>query len=297
MPRLRVTRGKPRKPSGLGDPMPAMSDRRAMERVMADLVGNLQGRRPGKRAEKDKAQELIYAAWETSGEKRIELALQAIETDPDSADAYVILAEAASGIREVLDLYAQGLEAGERSLGKESFRDDAGHFWSVLETRPYMRARAGLAQCLWVVGEKEAAVGHYRDMLRLNPNDNQGIRYLLLSCLQEIGRDAEAWELLEQYSDEASAAWTYSWALADFRRNGDSPDTRKRLQKAFEVNPHVPAYLLGRKRIPGRLPDYIGFGDETEAFSFAAGSLRVWKKTPGALAWLQKYCNSAKLPE
>jgi tetratricopeptide (TPR) repeat protein len=261
-------------------------DRRAMERVMADLVGNIQGRRPGKRAEKNKAQELIYAAWETSGEERIELALQAIETDPDRADAYVILAEAASDIGEARDLYAQGLEAGERSLGKEAFEEDAGHFWSVLETRPYMRARAGLAQCLWALGENEAAVGHYRDMLRLNPNDNQGIRYLLLSCLQEIGRDAEAWKLLEQYSDEASAAWTYSWALADFRRNGDSPEARKRLQKAFEVNSHVPAYLAGRKRIPGRLPDYIGFGDESEAFSYAAENLEAWKKTPGALAWL-----------
>ncbi len=80
--------------------------------------------------------------------------------------------------------------------------------------------------------------------------------------------------------------WTYSWALADFRRNGDSPEARKRLQKAFEVNSHVPAYLLGRKRIPGRLSGYIGFGDESEAFSYAAENLEAWNKTPGAPAWL-----------
>jgi Tetratricopeptide repeat len=41
-----------------------------------------------------------------------------------------------------------------------------------------MRARAGLAATLDALGDVEAAIGHYRDMLRLNPGDNQGIRYL-----------------------------------------------------------------------------------------------------------------------
>jgi hypothetical protein len=28
--------------------------------------------------------------------------------------------------------------AGERSLGPKAFEEDAGHFWGILETRPYM---------------------------------------------------------------------------------------------------------------------------------------------------------------
>lgn len=31
-----------------------------------------------------------------------------------------------------------------------------------------MRARAGLAQSLWEAGQREDAVGHYWDLLRLN---------------------------------------------------------------------------------------------------------------------------------
>lgn len=33
-----------------------------------------------------------------------------------------------------------------------------------------MRARFGLAQCLEELGNLDEAVGHYRELLRLNPN-------------------------------------------------------------------------------------------------------------------------------
>ena len=69
-----------------------------------------------------------------------------------------------------------------------------------------MRAREGLAKCLFLLGKHDAAIEHFRDMLRLNPNDNQGIRYKLLNCFLEK-RDIEAAEeLLRQFKDEGSAA-------------------------------------------------------------------------------------------
>ena len=60
------------------------------------------------------------------------------------------------------------------ALGAEGFEEYAGHFWGFLETRPYMRARAGLAIALIKLGDESAAIEHFRAMLKLNPNDNQG---------------------------------------------------------------------------------------------------------------------------
>ena len=79
------------------------------------------------------------------------------------------------------------MAAGERALGAQAFEEDVGHFWGLLETRPYMRARAGLAASLWTAGDEVEAVEHYQDMLRLNPGDNQGHRYVLLGCLLQMG--------------------------------------------------------------------------------------------------------------
>ena len=51
-------------------------------------------------------------------------------------------------------------------------------------------------------------------------------------------------------------------------------------------NRYVPAYLLGKKRLPSRLPDLIGSGDEREAMVCAAEQMVAWRTTRGALAWL-----------
>jgi len=48
----------------------------------------------------------------------------------------------------------------------------------------------------------------------------------------------------------------------------------------------VPLYLLGLKRLPKRLPAFIGMGDENEAICYADEAAGVWFNTPGALEWL-----------
>ncbi|MBI3961845.1 MAG: hypothetical protein HY335_03755 [Deinococcus sp.] len=238
----------------------------------------------------ERAQDLMYEAWEATGKRRVKLARQALQISEDCADAYVLLAEEAAGsLHEAQALYEQGIKAGERALGPEMFEEDVGHFWGVLETRPYMRARTGLAQCLWLLGKNEEAIAHYQDMLRLNLNDNQGIRYILANCLLEDGRDEELGALLQQYKDDAAATWAYSRALWWFRDEGTGDSANRALQEALRTNPYVPAYLLGHKSLPRQLPPYVGLGDESEAVEYAAHALGVWHMTEGALAWLASH--------
>ena len=93
-------------------------------------------------------------------------------------------------------------------------------------------------------------------------------------------------ELFIAYEDDGAAAFAYTKALAAFRRQGDSPESRALLAEAREQNPHVPAYLSGRKRLPTRLPDYVGFGDPSEAADYAVGAKAQCESVPGALSWL-----------
>jgi tetratricopeptide (TPR) repeat protein len=235
----------------------------------------------------DRAQDLVYEAWEApTAKKRRELAEEALRISGDCADAYNILADLASDPAEERDLYEKAVGAGARALGEDFFEENVGHFWGLLETRPYMRARAGLAELLWDAGEREAAVDHYREMLRLNPGDNQGIRQILVGRLLEIGRDADAAALLKAYKDDGSVWMVYARALAAFRTEGDSAAARKRLVAARKANGHVPDYLLSRKKLPRSTPDYHGFGDDSEAVCFMADGAAAWHATSGAVAWL-----------
>ncbi len=263
-------------------------DRRIMEKMMQELGQQAGAESQWGDPDLERAQELMYQAFEEMNPgKRIALAHEALALSPNCADAYVLLAEEeADTIRRALDYYQQGVAAGERALGKDFFEENAGDFWAILETRPYMRARQGLADALWRLKRQDEALEHYRDMLRLNPGDNQGIRYLLLSLLLEIGREDEAVEFLKEYENEWSAVWLYTRALLAFRQQGTSSAANKALADALKENPHVTAYLTGKKRIPTSLPPLIGMGDEEEAIAYAHEHLNHWRRTPGAIEWL-----------
>lgn len=267
-----------------------LPDRRAMEGIMRQLLGTL-GDEPEDSAV-GQAQDLIYEAFETpDAEQRIQLAQQALAIDPDCADAYVLLGENANTAEEARRLFEQGVAAGERALGDGAFEELEGHFWGVLETRPYMRARSELADVLWHLGKRGEAIEHYQEMLRLNPNDNQGLRYVLLGRLLQMDRDDEAESLLNQFDEDCAAEWSYGRALHAFRREGDSAKSRQLLAEAAKANPHVPVLLGGQQPLPSQLPEYIQFGEESEAISYALAHLPVWKGTPGAIPWLRDTLN------
>jgi tetratricopeptide (TPR) repeat protein len=264
-----------------------LPDRRTMERMMRELGAGLGGEQRAQTA-LDRAQEVMDQAFEVTVAEQVRLARKALEISPDCADAYVLLAENAETAEEALTLYEQGTAAGQRALGKEGFEEYAGHFWGFLETRPYMRARQGLAQCLWEAGRREEAAEHYQEMLRLNPDDNQGIRYILATLLLDLERDEDLRHLLAQYEEDASSEWAYTKTLLAFREAGESAQANKLLQQATKANKHVPAYLLGHKQLPHELPPYITMGGEDEAVSYVVGNRRGWLNTPGAISWLRK---------
>jgi tetratricopeptide (TPR) repeat protein len=235
------------------------------------------------------AQDLMYDAFEARGPRREALARQALAISPDCADAYLLLAEeTASSAEEARELLEEGVAAGERALGREPFEEYVGYFWGIFETRPYMRARAALAETLWKLDRREEAVEHHRELLRLNPNDNQGIRDRQAEWLLWLERYEELDGLFAAYVDDDAAAIVYCKALAAFRREDASPHSEQLLDDARKANPHVVAFLTGRKALPKRLPDYVGLGDESEAVDYAAGAAALWASVPGALAWLER---------
>lgn len=266
-----------------GIPIP---DRRAMEGILQQVVSGLAGQTA---SDVDAAQQIMYEAFETESPRRqVALARQALETSPDCADAYVLLAEHAESLPEALQLYEQGVAAGERALGPQGFREYEGHFWGVLETRPYMRAREGLAGTLWAAGRREEAAEHCRQMLQLNPSDNQGIRYRLACMLLDLEQHDELEQLLQQYEEDATAEWAYTQALLAFRQEGDTERARQLLVNAETTNAHVPGYLTGARPIPRSTRDVFALGSDDEAVFYAMAHLPVWKNTPGATSWVRK---------
>ena len=264
--------------------VPALPDRRAMESYLAAIAGR------NRDDEIAKDQDVMYDAWvRTTSRSRVVLARKALGISPLCADAYNLLAEEAGSVEEARDLYARAVEAGELALGPKGFKEYAGHFWGFLETRPYMRARAGLAGVLLQLGDENAAISHYRDMLKLNPNDNQGIRYVLAARLLRRGEEAGLKELLAAYQDEGRAYWLYTRALLAFREAGGDDEQAVALVKdAWSANEHVPAILAGAKPPVFEDSGYVTVGGPDEATYYFTEFGPAWHRTPGAVEWLTK---------
>lgn len=261
-----------------------------LQQLMAETGGMI----PKARAETplEKAQELVYQAMGASSpRKAVQLARKALKLSPDCADAYLLLADLdAKSAEEIRDYYEKAVAAGERAIGPEMFEEGKGHFWGIIETRPYMRARLQLADLLWQMGEPEVALNHYREMLELNPGDNQGIRYLLIACLLQLYKNDEAEALLAQFEDDAFAIWAYNRALLLFRKQGYCAEAEEALRAAFEQNEYVPDYLLGMEEMPSLedMPEMHGWGDESEAIDYVVRGMILWAQTPGAQVWMAK---------
>ena len=232
----------------------------------------------------DRAQMMAYDACLKTGSARKEMALNALEVSENCADAYVILAELEKNPQTRIDLYRKASAAARKTLGEEIFTESRGNFWMMVETRPYMRAQQGLAFSLWDSGNIDEAKGIYEDMLDLNPDDNQGVRYSLLLIYMMEGDADKAEKLLETY-DEDSADWDYNRSLLLFRKSGVTMESKTVLRKAFASNVYVPAMLIGVIDLPGR-SEYITPGQPDEAGSYVRSCGALWLDNDEALKWM-----------
>jgi tetratricopeptide (TPR) repeat protein len=258
---------------------------RPAEARIRRLVDYLQGEIDHKANE---GQMLAFDAMDTAvAADRVEGAVDALEASPLAVDGWALLAAAApAGSALALMLWRQAVAAGTVLLGPWRMAEMEGEFWAWMESRPYMAARAGLAQELRRQGHKAEAVAELQAMLILNPNDNQGLRYTLLDWLLEDSDDTAAAALHQRYLDDGSAGWHYGAALLAFRQQGDGPAAQAALAEALAANPHVPGLLLGRIKPAAEMPDYYSPGDATEAAICAETAAPAWRAAPGALNWL-----------
>lgn len=262
-----------------------MPPRRVAERALSTMFS------PRTENRRFEAQDLAYEAMEAmengEAERGIELATQAAKIDPTCVDAISLLAQAASENHdELIANMTRVVEDGARALGPKFFAANRGHFWGILETRPYMRARSLLAKSLADAGRHGEAIRHHEEMLDLCPNHNLGLRYPLIGLYLRAGRLKDVARLFKQYEDEGSAMFAWARVLERLLA-GDEPGAAVALGEARAANPHVEAFLTGRKRRPRGDLGYYSPGEESEAIVCLDCIGEAWTTDAKALEWLK----------
>jgi tetratricopeptide (TPR) repeat protein len=255
---------------------------------MREIVGTRGGQN------QEMAQQLVYDAMDANTPERMAaLVAQALKLDPENVDALSMMARMAGFEGEQrIEFLRTIVERGAKRLGKKAFKDLVPHFWGFLETRPYMRARQELAEELRAAGRFEEAAAEYAEMLALNENDNQGVRYHHLPCLMALNRLDDARSLMKRYKDDVKWNTVFAWChVLERVLSGDEPGAQKALAAAREQNGFTEAYVKGHRKLPRSLPPHYAPNSKEEAQCYAEPLLMAWRAHAEAQKWLEAQRN------
>ncbi len=269
------------------------ASREELQEFLNGFVGRPMDEIEGNGSDVERAQELAYEAMEVSPSvEAIALAKKALKLDDRCLDAQVILAQLSGCSQDEYVAELASIVAGaETTRLARHIEEDTGSFWGILETRPYMRASLELAHALWEAARESEACERLARMLELNPNDNQGVRGILVGWRLATGNLRGAREVLEQYGDEFEAVLAWARVLERWT-SGDPLAAAGALEIARKRNPFAEVYFNGTTDLPEEGPDSYSPGKESEGAVCAVLLGAAWQRQPEARLWLRGQARS-----
>ncbi|ALS79584.1 SEC-C metal-binding domain-containing protein [Planococcus kocurii] len=150
--------------------------------------------------DREAAQLLSYQAYDAVTEKeRQKLAKQAFKLDAENTDANLLMAEITSDPAEKQKHYLKAIQSGQQ---KSELEKDADITWDYVLHRPFLRAL--FAYGAWLMSQKKYAesIQPFETLLELNPNDQQGARWLLASTYIRAGKWSKAEDFMAEFPPE-----------------------------------------------------------------------------------------------
>ncbi|WP_165722946.1 MULTISPECIES: UPF0149 family protein [unclassified Pseudoalteromonas] len=198
----------------------------------------------------------------------------------------LVLADTELKALEPMQMLLEIMESG--LITKQFIKDNTGYFWGLHETRPYMMLRAHRAKIHALHGYTQKAQSELEELLKLNPNDNQANRFLLMNCLI-INKQWDKLDALLADFDFQELHATASRALSTFVKHGDSKpanDYKKMLQ---QQNKHFTKILTGQEKLKEQQPPYFSPGSKEEVGVYLDSlGKQAWISVPASLFWLRK---------
>lgn len=136
-----------------------------------------------------------------------------------------------------------------------AFETHVGHFWGLLHTRDYMRARFFLADyARWTSGLEgvQEGLAHMMDMLRLCRGDNLGVRQIVPALMLQLDQDQECYDFVKWYQTQGRGS-DYDWGDMHLPfldvKNADVVESTKYMAGSFGDVHHLSATMLLKIKI------------------------------------------------
>jgi len=236
--------------------------------------------------------------WETGHARAAEKIYKEIIAEfPGFIDVYhqlAILYEESGRDQLAFENWLRGYQVGKQAFphnftpGKDLLP------WAFLENRPFLRCTHAFGLCFFDGGNLAKAMELFEFIISANPNDNQGIRALLVEGYLKTGNYRAVLDLCGKYKGDPTVELTYGKPYALFKL-GDKGKASLLLREAIQFSPKVAKELLKKRHIPPKSlhPDRYTVGGDDEAFYYWERSGILWED-PEIKQWLIQNAGKGK---
>ncbi len=232
--------------------------------------------------------------WSGEPKKAMQMYRRALDIHPGYVDAHVHIGhDLASMIRypEAEGSYRRALTLGREQLG-EIDPEDA---WVDLDTRPFMRALHGLGLVLARKREWQQALECFQELLRIDPQDHLGIRYLIGEVYHQLGDFHQARVWYQRAADWPEGAWNLVWLHLE---EEDVPGAALTAVKALQVNTYVPTVLQRMIYIRfGPIPHFALHSFEQAISYCREQQVLMWRRIPYRYEFLEAFCSVPEIKD
>jgi len=241
------------------------------------------------------AWDFLDMAYEAESEQdALKYAKKALQLDKNCLDAEVMIVElTATDIEDLKLKYEKLITKTENYLkGADIMIDEnIGHFWGIVETRPYMRLRYSYVNLLIDQGKFKMAIKECEELLVLSENDNLGARYKLFSLYAFLEDEVNVSKLYKRYKEEPSSQMLLA-VIALYYKLDNYKKAESYLKKLCAINKEVAEVFGDVEGIDAmEIQDVIESGmyrhggkEELMVAMFDSGFL--YTTTSGLLLWI-----------
>jgi tetratricopeptide (TPR) repeat protein len=228
--------------------------------------------------------------------KRTACLRKAIEQDAECVLARIELADSdyqAGRWNESRRGYQDVIDREERRWHGES-----PEWWEDQETRPYLRALYGRAMIEWHGGRFTETARDLRKILRINPNDNQGVRFLIPLVYLLGEEDSKALESLREYDraypgDYCEPSLLFGKGLALWKA-GDEEEAAAAYKAGILKNLYLVPLLLDLPLPPSDVWHPNDRSELSYAQDFIQSYAVLWDRNAAALRFLGEHYESLR---
>lgn len=224
--------------------------------------------------------------------KALKYARKALALDPDNLDAESFIADLAV-TDEIKHLAAlkRIAEHGRKVMEKQGYmtEDNIGDFWGITATRPYIRCLIDYADCLSDAGMISEAIKVNLEILRLNKDDNNGVRFTLMHLYALLEEEESALKLFDAYPGESTMMLLPMSVL--YFKLGDFESSWKYLNRLQKCNKDTKKFFRAivtknMDQYAGRMSEY-GYRPFTieELITDVMENMRLFESCPLYMQW------------